>query len=93
LEIVDRPDPATPPLARRAHHRHGADAALPFAKLRACYRVCAATLYERLAALANTGCVVKTDVGYRLADGTNTLARHGHGRSPPRTMTLDRHEQ
>ena len=47
----------------------GADAALPFAELRACCRVRATTLYERLAVLADTGRVVKTDDGYRLADG------------------------
>jgi hypothetical protein len=34
-----------------------------FAKLRACCRVRAATLYERLAVLADTGRVVKTDDG------------------------------
>ena len=43
--------------------------ALPFADLRACCRVRATTLYERLAVLADTGRVVKTDDGYRLADG------------------------
>lgn len=38
------------------------------AELRACCRVRATTLYERLAVLADTGRVVKTDDGYRLAD-------------------------
>jgi len=33
----------------------GADGALPFAELRACCRVRATTLYERLAVLADTG--------------------------------------
>jgi hypothetical protein len=73
LEVVDRRDPATPPPSsldeRITATLAGADAALPFAKLRACCRVRAATLYERLAVLANTGRVVKTDDGYRLADG------------------------
>jgi hypothetical protein len=83
LEIVDRPDLATPPLAReRITTTRWCRRRLPFAKLRACYRVCAATLYERLAVLANTSCVVKTDVGYRLADGTTRWRGTG---------TADRH--
>jgi hypothetical protein len=73
LEVVDRRDPATPPPSsldeRITATLAGADAALPFAELRACCRVRATTLYERLAALAETGRVVKTDDGYRLADG------------------------
>jgi len=73
LEVVDRRDPATPPPSsldeRITATLAGADAALPFAKLRACCRVRATTLYERLAVLADTGRVVKTDHGYRLADG------------------------
>jgi hypothetical protein len=73
LEVVDRRDPATPPPSsldeRITATLAGADAALPFAELRACCRVRAATLYERLAVLADTGRVVKTDDGYRLADG------------------------
>jgi hypothetical protein len=73
LEVVDRRDPATPPPSsldeRIPATLAGADAALPFAELRACCRVRATTLYERLAVLAETGRVVKTDDGYRLADG------------------------
>ena len=71
LEVVDRRDPATPPPSsldeRITATLAGADAALPFAELRACCRVRATTLYERLAVLADTGRVVKTDDGYRLA--------------------------
>ena len=73
LEVVDRRDPATPPPSsldeRITATLAGADAALPFVELRACCRVRATTLYERLAVLADTGRVVKTDDGYRLADG------------------------
>ena len=73
LEVVDRRDPETPPPSsldeRITATLAGADAALPFAELRACCRVRATTLYERLAVLAETGRVVKTDDGYRLADG------------------------
>ena len=73
LEVVDRRDPAIPPPSsldeRITATLAGADAALPFAELRACCRVRATTLYERLAVLAETGRVVKTDDGYRLADG------------------------
>jgi hypothetical protein len=72
LEVVDRRDPAIPPPSsldeRITATLAGADAALPFAELRACCRVRATTLYERLAVLAETGRVVKTDDGYRLAD-------------------------
>lgn len=73
LEVVDRRDTATPPPSsldeRITATLAGADAALPFAELRACCRVRATTLYERLAVLADTGRVVKTEDGYRLADG------------------------
>ena len=73
LEVVDRRDPTTPPPSsldeRITATLAGADAALPFAKLRAGCRVRATTLYQRLAVLADTGRVVKTDDGYRLADG------------------------
>jgi hypothetical protein len=73
LEVVDRRDPATPPPSsldeRITATLAGAGAALPFAELRACCRVRATTLYERLAVLADTGRVVKTEDGYRLADG------------------------
>ena len=58
LEVVDRRDPATPPPSsldeRITATLAGADAALPFAELRACCRVRATTLYERLAVLADT---------------------------------------
>jgi hypothetical protein len=73
LEVVDRRDPATPPPSsldeRITATLAGAGAALPFAELRACCRVRATTRYERLAVLADTGRVVKTEDGYRLADG------------------------
>jgi len=73
LEVIDRRDPATPPPSsldeRITATLAGADAALPFAELRAGCRVRATTLYQRLAVLADTGRVVKTDDGYRLADG------------------------
>src|SRR5207342_309169 len=72
LEVVDRRDPATPPPSsldeRITATLAGADAALPFAELRACCRVRATTLYERLAVLADTGRVVKTDDGYRRSE-------------------------
>jgi len=71
LEVVDRRDPATPPPSsldeRITATLAGADTALPFAKLRAGCRVRATTLYQRLAVLADTGRVVKTHHGYRLA--------------------------
>jgi hypothetical protein len=63
LEVVYRRDPATPPPSslneRITATLAGADAALPFAQLRACCRVRATTLYQRLAVLADTGRVVK----------------------------------
>jgi len=43
------------------------DHPLPFTELRGNCRVRAATLYERLAVLAATGRIAKTDDGYRLA--------------------------
>ena len=71
LEVVDRRDPTTPPPSsldeRITATLAGADTALPFAKLRAGCRVRATTLYQRLAVLADTGRVVKTHHGYRLA--------------------------
>jgi hypothetical protein len=71
LEVVDRRDPTAPPPSsldeRITATLAGADTALPFADLRACCRVRATTLYERLAVLADTGRVVKTHDGYRLA--------------------------
>ena len=54
--------------ARCAHHRLAdAEPALPFAKLRERCRVRAATLSQRLAALAAEGRLIKTNGGYRLA--------------------------
>ena len=71
LEVVDRREPTTPPPSsldeRITATLAGADTALPFAKLRAGCRVRATTLYQRLAVLADTGRVVKTHHGYRLA--------------------------
>ena len=73
LEVVDRRDPATPPPSslddRIVATLAGADGTLPFAELRACCRVRATTLYERLAVLSDTGRVVKTDGGYHLVGG------------------------
>src|ERR1700680_1754774 len=73
LEVVDRRDPATPPPSsldeRITAILAGADAALPLAELRASCRAGAPTLYGRLAVRADTGRVVKTDDGYRLANG------------------------
>src|SRR5580658_6195693 len=73
LEVADRGEPVTSAPSsldeRITATLAGADAPLPFAELRACCRVRATTLYERLAMLADTGRVVKTDDGYRLADG------------------------
>ncbi len=73
LEVVERRDPAKPP-PRSLDERitatlAAADVALPFADLRARCRVRASTLYARLAVLADTGRIVKTDDGYRLAHG------------------------
>ena len=77
LEVGDRPGPvdsttvATPsesPLDDRilaALAETGAT--MPFAELRAHIRIRAATLYERLAALAAAGRLTKTDTGYRRA--------------------------
>jgi AAA domain len=70
LEVVDRRDPTPPPPSsldqRISATLARADGSLPFAELRAGCRVRAATLYERLAVLTATGCVAKTDSGYRL---------------------------
>src|ERR1700681_2156059 len=87
LEVVDRRDPATPPPSsldeRITATLAGADAALPFAELRACCRVRATTLYERLAVLADTGRVVKTDDGYRLAHRWSRHQRQPQQDRPP----------
>ena len=71
LEVVEQPATMTPAptsLDQRIMVAL-ADAArpLPFAKLRARCRVRAATLYQRIAALAAEGRIIKTDDGYRLA--------------------------
>jgi hypothetical protein len=73
LEAVDRPVPETsaptPVDERIIAALAGSDGTMPFAELRALARIRAATLYERLAALTAAGRVVKTDAGYRLANG------------------------
>src|SRR5271170_6876836 len=72
LEVVDRRDPATPPPSsldeRITAILAGADAALPFAELRAGCRVRATTLYQRLAVLADS---------YRLTIKVACAARNG----------------
>jgi len=45
-----------------------ADRPRPFSELRACCRVRAATLYERLAAMTAAGYIIKSAAGYRLVD-------------------------
>jgi DNA-binding Lrp family transcriptional regulator len=60
--------PAPPALdARIMAALADAEPALPFAKLRERCRVRAATLSQRLAALAAEGRLIKTNGGYRLA--------------------------
>jgi DNA-binding HxlR family transcriptional regulator len=60
--------PAPPSLdARVVAALADAAGALPFAKLRERCHVRAATLSQRLAALAAEGRLIKTDGGYRLA--------------------------
>lgn len=73
LEVVDRRSPVSP-LPSSLDDRitttlAKADQPLPFADLRSRCRVRAATLYERLAALAANGRVVKAEDGYRLING------------------------
>ena len=73
LEAVVRAEP-TPPAAATLDERIIAeladtDASVPFSELRPLCRVRAATLYEHLAALAAAGRIVKTETGYRLANG------------------------
>ena len=72
LEAVDPPEPPAPgksPLDERiAAALADIAGAMPFAELRTCCRVRAATLYERLAVLTAAGRIAKTDEGYRLAD-------------------------
>ena len=71
LQVVDRCEPVSP-VPRSLDERITAALAdahrtLPFAELRLHCRVPAATLYERLAALAAAGRVIKANDGYRLA--------------------------
>ncbi len=72
MEAVDPPEPPAPgqsPLDERiAAALADSATAMPFAELRSCCRVRAATLYESLAVLTAAGRVAKTDEGYRLAD-------------------------
>lgn len=72
LEVVGRRSPVTPvPTSldeRITTALAKADQPLPFADLRSRCRVRAATLYERLAALAASGHVVKAENGYRLTN-------------------------
>jgi hypothetical protein len=70
LEVVDRSEPAAP-VPRSLDERitsalAAAACPLPFAELRSQCRVRAATLYERLAALAACGRIAKSGEGYRL---------------------------
>jgi AAA domain len=71
LEVVEQPATMTPAPTSLDQRIMAAlvDAVrpLPFAKLRARCRVRAATLYQRIAALAAEGRIIKTDDGYRLA--------------------------
>jgi hypothetical protein len=71
LEVVEQPATMTPAPTSLDQRIMAAlaDAVrpLPFAKLRARCRVRAATLYQRIAALAAEGRISKTDDGYRLA--------------------------
>ncbi len=71
LEVVEQPatmTPVPPALdARIIAALADAEPALPFAKLRERCRVRAATLSQRLAALAAEGRLIKTNGGYRLA--------------------------
>jgi hypothetical protein len=71
LEVVDRRDPAMPAPSSLDERITSAladvDRPLPFAELRGRCRIRAATLYERIAALAAAGRLIKTDNGYRLA--------------------------
>ncbi|WP_036286335.1 AAA family ATPase [Methylosinus sp. PW1] len=75
LEVVDgRPQPAQGAEARSIDERivaalAEAGAPQPFADLRALCRVRTTTLYQRLAAMAAAGRIVKSTDGYRLATG------------------------
>ena len=69
LEVLDRHAPVTPAASsldeRITTALAEADHPLPFAELRTRCRVRATTLYERLAALAAAGRIVKAEDGYR----------------------------
>jgi len=70
LEAIDpkeHAEPASTTLDERiAAALADSGGAMPFTQLRACCRVRAATLYERLAALTATGRIAKTNAGYCL---------------------------
>jgi hypothetical protein len=70
LEAVDPKEYAAPASTtldeRIATALADSGGAMPFTQLRACCRVRAATLYERLAALTATGRIAKTNAGYCL---------------------------
>jgi hypothetical protein len=70
LEVADRRAPVTPAVnsldERIAQALAGTGPPLPFAELRSRCRVRAATLYERLTALAGSGRIVKTGNSYSL---------------------------
>jgi hypothetical protein len=71
LEVADRREPAAPTSSslddRIIATLAETDRALPFAELRASCRVRTATLYERLAALATAGRIIKNGDSYRPA--------------------------
>ena len=72
LEVVVRRDAVTPASSsldeRIIAALVEAGRPLPFAELRGCCRIRAATLYERIAALTVAGRIGKADDGYHLAD-------------------------
>jgi RecA-family ATPase len=73
LQVVERQSPAQPKVEpntlddRIAAALAEAGQPQPFADLRACCRVRAATLYERIAAMTTAGRIIKSPEGYRLA--------------------------
>jgi RecA-family ATPase len=72
LEVIDRSTQKPPTTTVSVDDRIAAALAnagqpQPFADLRAACRIRAATLYERLAEMAATGRIVKSEDGYRLA--------------------------
>jgi hypothetical protein len=72
LEVLDRSMPQVPVPSsvdeRIAAALTDVDNPLPFSELRTLCRVRTATLYERLAAMAATGRLLKSDEGYRLIE-------------------------